>query len=67
MFLQDMFMKDIMKALHVFVGWLEDGMYDFSSFPLVLKKDLDRVHEQTFSKIQTEAIARGFFFFIVAI
>ena len=48
-----------MKALNTFVMWLQDGMYDFSSFPLVLKDDLGTEHEEMLKKIREEANAKG--------
>ena len=52
-------MKDIMKALHVFVMWLQEGVYDFSSFPLVVKDDLDEKHLEALKKIHDQAKAEG--------
>ena len=52
-------MEDIMKALRTFVMWLQEGMYDFSSFPLTLKDDVGIEQLQVLKKLHDEATTRG--------
>ncbi len=33
-------MRDVVKALRVFVMWLQNGMYEYSYFPITVKEDM---------------------------
>ena len=56
-FLEELRMIEIMKALKTFVIWLQEGMYDFSSFPVTLKEDLNDCHIQELN--QATAVSEG--------
>ena len=50
-----------MEALKTFVSWLQSGLYDFSSFSVVLKKELSDDHVKLLCKLKNEAISKGRF------
>ena len=58
-FLSELRMQNIMKALKTFVSWLQSGLYDFSSFSVVLKEDLSDHHLNCLIEIKNEAIDKG--------
>ncbi len=60
MFLAELKMENIFKALKTFIEWFKDGLYDFSSFSVVLKENLSDSHQKILSNITSdEAISLG--------
>ena len=59
MFLTELQMKSILKALKTFISWFQIGLYDFSSFSIVLKENLSESHQNLLYTISDEAIVRG--------
>ena len=60
-FICEMKMGSIMEALKTFVSWLQSGLYDFSSFSVVLKEELSEDHVKLLHKLKNEAISKGRF------
>ena len=60
-FICEIKMGSIMKALKTFVSWLQSGLYDFSSFSVVLKEELSEDHVKLLRKLKNEAISKGRF------
>ena len=58
-FLEDLLMIDIMKTLQIFVKWLQEGMYDFSSLPFTLKNELEDSHKQKLEALVMEEHNKG--------
>ena len=49
--LGDVEMKRLFKCMGLFVGWLQGGLYDFSSLPMSVFKHLEREDIETLGKI----------------
>ncbi len=62
-FICGMKMGSIMEALKTFVSWLQSGLYDFSSFSVVLKEELSEDHVKLLHKLKNEAISKGRFLY----
>ena len=47
-------MKRLFKCMGLFVGWLQGGLYDFSSLPISVFTHLEREDMETLGKIPTK-------------
>ncbi len=59
LFLAEIKMENILKALKTFIAWFKNGLCDFSSFSVVLKENLSDSHQNILYKISDEAISLG--------
>lgn len=49
--LGDVEMKQLFECMRLFVGWLQGGLYDFSSLPISVFKHLEREDIEALEKI----------------
>ncbi len=58
-FFTELKMENILKALKTFIEWLQNGLYDFSSFSVFLKENLSDCHQTLLYEISDKAIRLG--------